>query len=142
MRTCARVNHSQQALPQPISRPVIVALPGTLKHSLRKRAIATVEVPDRVCGMARRIGYTDPLEMDLEIYRLRVKSASLHTAVPPTGFFVLGKGIAPRAFPGMLNAFWGASSLPQEKTCGTRRIEKQICAKIMKRCMLNCARRK
>lgn len=93
MRKCARVDRYQQALPQPTYQPAIVAIPGTLKHSLRKIAIATVEVPDRVCGMARRIGYTGLLETDLAMYRLRVKPDSTHAAVTLAGFFVLEKGI-------------------------------------------------
>lgn len=67
-----------------------MAIPGTLKHSLRKRAIATVEVPDRVCGMARRIGI---LEIDLAVYRLRVKPDYRHTVVTLASFFALEKGI-------------------------------------------------
>lgn len=83
----------QQALPQPTYQPAIVLLPGTLKHSLRKIAIATTESPTRICGVARRVGYTGTLETDLAMYRLRVKLDDGHVAVTLDSFFVLEKGV-------------------------------------------------
>lgn len=83
----------QQALPQPTYQPAIVPIPGTLKHSLRKMSIATIEAPTRICGVAQRIGYTGTLETDLAMYRLRVKFNNEHIAVTLEGFFVLEKGV-------------------------------------------------
>ena len=83
----------QQALPQPTYQPAIVPIPGTLKHSLRKIAIATIEAPARVCGVAQRVGYTGVLETDLAMYRLRVKPDDKHVAVTLAGFFVLENGV-------------------------------------------------
>ncbi|HEU5378937.1 MAG TPA: hypothetical protein VFV38_26225 [Ktedonobacteraceae bacterium] len=83
----------QQALPQPTYQPAIVPTPGTRKHSLRKIAIATIESPARVCGVARRIGYTGVLETDLAMYRLRVKSDDGPVAITLAGFFVLENGV-------------------------------------------------
>ncbi len=83
----------QQALPQPTYQPAIVPIPGTLKHSLRKIAIATTDAPARICGVALRVGYTGTLETDLAMYRLRVKPDDGRAAVTLDGFFILEKGV-------------------------------------------------
>lgn len=53
----------------------MVSTTATMKQSARKLSIATEAEPDRVCGQALRIGSTGPLQTDLAMYRLRVKSA-------------------------------------------------------------------
>jgi len=93
MRKYTFVESYRQALPQPTYQPATVPIPGTLKHSLRKIALATLERPDRVCGVARRVGYTGTLETDLAMYRLRIRPDSEHTPVTLAGFFILEKGI-------------------------------------------------
>ena len=113
VRKCALVDGYQQALPQPTYQPAIVTIPGTLKHSLRKIAIATTEVPDRTCGTAQRIGYTGTLETDLAMYLLRVKPDYEHVAVTLAGFFVLEKGIFRTYEPGLANK---QSENPQGKS--------------------------
>ena len=55
-------------------------------------AIAATETPDRICGAAKRVGYTGTLETDLAMYCLRVKPDYEHVAVTLGGFFVLEKG--------------------------------------------------
>ncbi|QBD78706.1 hypothetical protein EPA93_23070 [Ktedonosporobacter rubrisoli] len=45
----------------------------TAKHTLGKIPITTVDEPDRVCGMARRVGYTGRNSTDLAIYRLKIQ---------------------------------------------------------------------
>jgi hypothetical protein len=93
VRKCALVDSYQQALPQPTYQPAIVPASGTLKHSLRKIAIATRETPAHICGTAQRVGYTGTQETDLAMYRLRVKPDYKHVAVTLAGFFILDHGI-------------------------------------------------
>ncbi len=45
--------------------PAVIPVPGTVKFSLRKVAIALSEAPEHVCGAAFHVGYTGSLEADL-----------------------------------------------------------------------------
>src|SRR5690348_3321510 len=78
---------------QPHYVPALLPVPGTVKHSLRKLSIATIEVPESACGIALRVGYTGKLETDLAIYRLKVKTRPELPLVALDGFFVLKEGI-------------------------------------------------
>ena len=73
--------------------PAVVSTTATVKYSSRKVSIATEAEPDRVCGQALRVGYTGPLQTDLAIYRLRIKSSPELPANTLSGFFVLKNGI-------------------------------------------------
>lgn len=59
--------------PQHIYIPAVAIVRATLKHSCNKLPIATAASPDKICGEARRIGYTGKQEGDLALYRLKVK---------------------------------------------------------------------
>lgn len=73
--------------------PAIVSATATVEHSSRKLSIATEAEPDCICGQALRVGYTGPLQTDLALYRLRVKSNPEFPANTLSGFFVLEDGI-------------------------------------------------
>jgi len=73
--------------------PVVVPLPGTVKHSAKKLSIATIAAPQQVCGIAQRVGYTGTRETDLALYRLKVRTGSDLAANMLPGFFVLENGI-------------------------------------------------
>lgn len=61
----------------------------TAKHTLGRLPIATVDAPECICGMARRIGYTGREPSDLAIYRLKVKlEAENYITTLPTMFVV------------------------------------------------------
>jgi hypothetical protein len=84
---------SQQVSPQQTYLPAVIPIVGTFKHSLRKIMLATLEVPDQVCGVAVRVGYTGTRETDLAIYRLRVRQSPQRQAVTLPSFFVLKDGV-------------------------------------------------
>ena len=77
MRKCLPMQSSQQVPPQQTYLPAVVPIVGTLKHSLRKVALARLEAPNQACGVAQRVGYTGTLETDLAIYRLRVRHSPI-----------------------------------------------------------------
>ncbi|GAC1629281.1 MAG: hypothetical protein NVS4B7_18120 [Ktedonobacteraceae bacterium] len=82
-----------QAYVQQKYLPAVVPIVGTVKHSARKIAVALLAAPERICGVALRVGYTGTLETDLAIYRLKIRPApDLPPAALP-GFFVLEEGI-------------------------------------------------
>ncbi|GAC1435034.1 MAG: hypothetical protein PVS3B3_35430 [Ktedonobacteraceae bacterium] len=75
--------------------PAVTITSATFKHSWGKLPVATMGAPERVCGEARRIGYTGKSETDFAIYRLKIKSShGLPTVTLPSlyviknGFFV------------------------------------------------------
>jgi hypothetical protein len=73
--------------------PARVPMTGTVGHSSRKVVIATLEAPNRICGQALGVGYTGPLQTDLAIYRLQVKSNPDLPASTLTDLFVLEHSI-------------------------------------------------
>jgi hypothetical protein len=78
---------------QPTYIPAVVPPIGTREHSLSKYLRAMKETPDRLCGLARRVGYTGPKETDLALYRLKVRSHPELPVVTLSGFFVLENGL-------------------------------------------------
>lgn len=78
---------------QPIYLPAVVPPIGTREHSLRTYTIAQSETPERICGLARRVGYTGPEETDFALYRLKVRSDPERLATTLSGFFILENGI-------------------------------------------------
>ena len=91
VRKSAPMDASRPA--QPTYLPAVVPPIGTREHSLSKYLLATSEIPDRVCGLARRIGYTGPKETDLALYRLKVRSDPDRPIITLSGFFILEHGI-------------------------------------------------
>ena len=84
---------SQSISPEQTYLPAVIPMVGTLKHSLRKVALARLVAPNQACGVAQRIGYSGTRETDLAIYRLRIRQSPDRHAVILPGFFVLEEGI-------------------------------------------------
>ena len=84
---------SQQVPPQQTYLPAMVPIVRTLKHSLRKVALARLEAPNQVCGVVQRVGYNGTLETDLAIYSLRERQSPDRQADILPGFFVLEEGV-------------------------------------------------
>ena len=80
----------------PHYRPGLVRIPGTVKHSLRIVPIALFATPEDVCGMARRVGYTGPLETYLAIYRIKLKRRPEREAVTLPRFLCPCRGYLSR----------------------------------------------
>lgn len=80
---------SAQTPANPRYLPAMIPMNGTVGHSARTVAIATVEAPDLVCGRALRVGYAGKRETDFALYRLRVKSHPDLAAITLPGLFVL-----------------------------------------------------
>ncbi|GAC1392029.1 MAG: hypothetical protein NVS4B11_07890 [Ktedonobacteraceae bacterium] len=78
---------------QPTYVPAVVSPIGTREHSLRKYLLAMRETPDRLCGLAQRVGYTGSKETDFALYRLKVRSNPELPVITLSGFFVLENGI-------------------------------------------------
>jgi hypothetical protein len=83
----------QQVLQSQIYLPAVVPIVGTFKHSYRKVALARLETPNQLCGVAQRVGYTGTLATDLAIYRLKVRQSPDHRSVLLPGFFVFEEGV-------------------------------------------------
>ena len=77
---------------QPHYLPARIPILGTVKHSVRKVAIALIETPERAYGVALRVGYTGTRATALALYRLTVKSSPALPLVTLAGFFVLEEG--------------------------------------------------
>lgn len=73
--------------------PAVVPPVGTREHSLSRYLLAMRETPDRICGLARRVGYTGSKETDFALYRLKVRSNPELPAITFSGFFILENGI-------------------------------------------------
>jgi len=78
---------------QQIYLPAAVPSSGTRQHSLSKYLLARRETPDRVCGLARRVGYTGTKETDFALYRLKVRATPDVLAVTLSDFFILEDGL-------------------------------------------------
>jgi hypothetical protein len=78
---------------QRISNRVYILHSSSTAYSFRYLSIATVTEPERICGVARRIGYTGKDIQALPMYRLKVteEGGSDLLTLPP--FFVLEKGV-------------------------------------------------
>lgn len=79
---------------QPIYLPAVVPPVGTRDDSLSKYLLAMSETPERICGLARRVGYTGSKGTDFALYRLKVKyDLDLPAVTTLSGFFVLEHGL-------------------------------------------------
>ncbi|GAC1428648.1 MAG: hypothetical protein PVS3B3_24150 [Ktedonobacteraceae bacterium] len=78
---------------QPIYIPTVVPPIGTREHSLSRYLLALKETPDRICGLARRVGYTGPKETDFALYRLKVRTTPDLPILTLSDFFVLENGV-------------------------------------------------
>jgi hypothetical protein len=78
---------------QQIYIPVIATVSATLRHSLRKLEITTTHMPEQICGIAQRIGYTGNQRQDLAIYRLKVKGKRSFSSITLPGFYIIENGV-------------------------------------------------
>lgn len=78
---------------QQIYVPVIATVSATLRHSLRKLEITTTHMPEQICGIAQRIGYTGNQRQDLAIYRLKVKGKRSFSSITLPGFYIIENGV-------------------------------------------------
>ncbi len=81
---------------QPVGATEQTYVPASIpfEQSQRKVPFASRERPDRICGVAHRVGRAGTRESDPPIYRLKLNTslASFKTAVLP-GFFVLEREV-------------------------------------------------
>ncbi len=73
--------------------PAVTISSATFKHSWGKLPIATTGAPERVCGEARRIGYTGKSDTDFAIYRLKIKSYQGLPTVTLPNLYVIKNGL-------------------------------------------------
>lgn len=85
---------NQELLPrsQQAYIPAVAIDSATLKHSWNKLPVATVEVPDKICGEARRIGYSGKSGTDLALYRLKIKQRNNIPTVTLPGIYIIEGG--------------------------------------------------
>lgn len=65
----------------------------TAKHAMGKVFVTSTDAPDRICGIARRIGYTGKEANDLAIYRLKIRTDPAAQVVTLPKLFVVDGGI-------------------------------------------------
>lgn len=87
------MRQQQPPLPQKMYVPAFSITQITTKHSLGKVLVAPADLPDHICGVARRIGYTGNRSNDLAIYRLKIKFDDEHNVVTLPGLFVVEDGV-------------------------------------------------
>src|SRR5579859_1519231 len=73
--------------------PAITLNHATFRHSLSKVQIAVLQSPERICGIAQRVGYTGSQDKDLAMYRLKVKTGNTLPTITLPGFFVIENGV-------------------------------------------------
>lgn len=87
------MNHHLQAPTQLTYRPAVAITQVTLRHSLQKIPVVVPGEPERICGVAQRVGYTGNRDEDLAIYRLKIKANEDLPTITLPGFFVIEDGI-------------------------------------------------
>ncbi|HLI08331.1 MAG TPA: hypothetical protein VKV40_17335 [Ktedonobacteraceae bacterium] len=87
------MNHHLQATDQLTYIPAVAITQVTLRHSLQKIPVVIPGEPNRICGMAQRIGYTGNRDNDLAIYRLKIKAGEDFPTITLPGFFVIEDGV-------------------------------------------------
>ena len=73
--------------------PAVTITSATFKHSWGKVPVATTGAPERICGEARRIGYTGKSETDFAIYRLKIKSYQGLPTVTLPNLYIIKDGL-------------------------------------------------
>ncbi len=73
--------------------PAVTITSATFKHSWGKLPVATTGAPERICGEARRIGYTGKSETDFAIYRLKIKSYQGLPTVTLPNLYIIKDGL-------------------------------------------------
>ena len=73
--------------------PAVTITNATFKHSWNKLPVATTGAPERICGEARRIGYTGKSENDYALYRLKIKLDNGLPTVTLPNLYVIKDGL-------------------------------------------------
>jgi len=78
-----------------IYRPAVALMRATFKHSLASIPLVKADMPEAICGRARRVGYCGSQREKLALYRLKVHKQSRNGKVTATlpGLFVLDEGV-------------------------------------------------
>lgn len=78
-----------------IYRPAVAIMRATFKHSLGSIPLVKADMPEAICGRARRIGYCGTQKENLALYRLKIHKQSKNGKVTATlpGLFVLDEGV-------------------------------------------------
>lgn len=83
----------EQAQAHRIYVPAVSISCATYRKSWGKIPVATMNAPERICGLAQRVGYTGKLDSDLAIYRLKVRASQSSSVLTIPGFFVIEDGV-------------------------------------------------
>lgn len=78
--------------PQQTYIPAIAITRATLRHSWSRVPVATSLRPDKICGEARRIGYTGKTDNDLALYRLKIKPQTGYPTMTLPGMYIIENG--------------------------------------------------
>lgn len=73
--------------------PAMTINSATFRHSLSKVHVAMLQAPERICGVAQRVGYTGSRDTDVAMYRLKVKAGNDLPTITLPGFFVIENGV-------------------------------------------------
>ncbi len=87
------MNEQTQGLAQQIFVPLVPTRSITIKYTLGKLLITSLNKPGEVCGVARRVGYTGKHSDDLATYRLKIRVAGMKTFTTLPSVFVVDDGI-------------------------------------------------
>lgn len=64
----------------------------TAQHNLKRVMIASMDDPERVCGVARRVGFAGTQASDLALYRLKIMKDDGRTFITLPHWFVVDQG--------------------------------------------------
>jgi hypothetical protein len=93
LRKSALMHQKSQAPSENIYIPAITVNQATFRHSLSRVQIAVLQAPERICGIAQRVGYTGSQDKDLAMYRLKVKAGNDLPTITLPAFFVIENGV-------------------------------------------------
>ncbi len=79
--------------PKMIYCPAIAIDSITVHHTFGKLAVTPLGEPEILCGIARRVGYTDGSNTALALYRLKIKIQGQRIYVTLPSLFVVVGGI-------------------------------------------------
>ena len=87
------MERSDQNPPSAIYRPVFDIVRITTRQALRRLAIARIDEPERACGIAKRIGYTNTTKVALALYRLNLQTERGRLGRMLPSLYVVDEGI-------------------------------------------------
>ena len=86
-------NDLLSSIPQDSYIPVLLDTSSSPERPPSKIPIATRTMPERICGKARRIGYTTPYNDALALYRIKTQTDHRSSYVTLPSIFVLVEGV-------------------------------------------------